>query len=100
MDEAFLLQLKEGSCSQLLILMRNFNHLDVCWESNTMGSKQSRGLLYCIEDNFLIQVLGKLTRGEMLLDVPQPAAMGGTIPGLKPKLRRGQKLSCGWVGDL
>jgi len=32
--------------------------------------------------------------------VPQPAAMGGTIPGLKPKLRRGQKLSCGWVGDL
>ena len=64
-----MLQLKEGSCSQLLILMRNFNHLDVCWESNTMGSKQSRGLLYCIEDNFLIQVLGKLTRGEMLLDV-------------------------------
>jgi len=34
-----------------------------------MGSKQSRGLLYCIEDNFLSQVLGKLTRGEMLLDV-------------------------------
>ena len=29
-DEAFLLQLQEVSCSQALVLMGDFNHLDIC----------------------------------------------------------------------
>lgn len=41
---------------QVLILMGhfNFNHLDVCWESNTVGCKQSRRLLGCTEENFYL----------------------------------------------
>lgn len=35
--KAFLLQLREVSCSQALIPLGDFNHTDVCWE----GSKQS-----------------------------------------------------------
>lgn len=34
--EAFLLQLEETSCSQTL-LMGDFNHLNICWESNCVG---------------------------------------------------------------
>ena len=33
------------------------------------GSKQSRRFLDCIEDNFLVQVLDKPSRGEALLDL-------------------------------
>lgn len=66
-DEALLLQLQETSCSQSLILLEDFRHLDVCWESHITGSKQFRRLLESIEDIFLIQVLDKLTRGEELL---------------------------------
>lgn len=41
---AFLLYLQE-ICSQALILIGDFNYLDVCWGSNTAGCKQSRRLL-------------------------------------------------------
>ncbi|KAJ7415207.1 hypothetical protein BTVI_38929 [Pitangus sulphuratus] len=66
--ETFLLQLQEAFCSQA-ILMGDFNHLDVCWESNTAGCKKSRKLLECINDNFLVQVLEKPNRGEALLNL-------------------------------
>lgn len=36
-DEAFLLQLQEVSHSHTLILMRDLNHSDVCWQNNTAG---------------------------------------------------------------
>ncbi|XP_068520926.1 uncharacterized protein [Anas acuta] len=68
-DEAFLLQLQEAPCSRALILMGDLNHPDVCWESYTAGSKQSRRLLECVEDNFLVQVLDKRTRREAFLDL-------------------------------
>ena len=51
---------------QTLILMGDFNHLDVHCEGDTEGSKQSWRLLECIEDKFLIQ---KLIRGEAFLDL-------------------------------
>ncbi|KAJ7399312.1 hypothetical protein BTVI_116096 [Pitangus sulphuratus] len=54
--------LQEASCSQASILMGDFNHLDVCWESNTAGCKK-------FNDNFLVQVLEKPNRGEVLLDL-------------------------------
>ncbi|XP_050842254.1 uncharacterized protein LOC127060954 [Serinus canaria] len=41
-DEALLLQLQEASNSQAL-LIGDFTHLDICWESSTAGWKQSRG---------------------------------------------------------
>lgn len=54
-------------CSQALILMGDFNHLGACWESNTIVLKQSKRILGCIEENFLVQMLDKPTRGEALL---------------------------------
>jgi len=47
--------------------MGNFSHLDVNWESNMVGCKLSKRLLESIEDNFLVQLLDKPTRGEVLL---------------------------------
>lgn len=68
-DEALLLQLQEALHSQALILMRDFTHLDVCWESSTADWKQSRRLLKCAKDSFLVQVLEQPIRGEALLDL-------------------------------
>ncbi|KAK4830721.1 hypothetical protein QYF61_013171 [Mycteria americana] len=39
-----------------LVLMWDFNLLDVCWEYNTAERKQSRRFLECVEDNFLTQL--------------------------------------------
>jgi len=61
-DKAFLFQLQEALHLQALILMGDANHTDVCWESNMVGCKQSRRVLECMEDNFLVQVSDKLTR--------------------------------------
>jgi len=49
--------------------MEDFNHPDICWENNTASCKQSRGLLKSIDDNFLVQVLNRFTRDEVLLDM-------------------------------
>jgi len=38
-EEAFLVQLQEVSCSQTLILMGDFNHTGICWENNVMICK-------------------------------------------------------------
>ena len=38
--------------------MKGFNHPDICWDSGTVGGKQSRRFLESVEDNnFLVQVL-------------------------------------------
>ncbi|GAB0207927.1 hypothetical protein GRJ2_003258400 [Grus japonensis] len=66
-DEEFFLQLQEASRSQALILIGDFNHPDICWKSDTVNCKQSRNLLECVEDNFLVQVMETPTRGEALL---------------------------------
>lgn len=53
----------------MLIVSRsdgNFNHSNVCWENNTMGCKQPRKFLESAEDKFLVQVLNKSTRAEVL----------------------------------
>lgn len=55
--------------SQALILLGDFNHLDVYWENHAAENKQSRRFLESIEDNFLIQVLDKTTTREALLDL-------------------------------
>ncbi|PKU47845.1 rna-directed dna polymerase from mobile element jockey-like [Limosa lapponica baueri] len=68
-NDAFLLQLEEASRSQALILLRDFNHLDICWKSNTAGCRHSRKLLECLDDNFLRQEINSPTRGDALLDL-------------------------------
>ena len=56
-DEAFLLHLQEVSRSWALVLMGNFNHPDICWNSGMGGGRQSRRFLESVEDNFLAQVI-------------------------------------------
>ena len=57
-DKAFLLQLQGVSHSQALVLMGDFNHPDICWDSGMAGGRQSRRFLESVQDNFLVQVIG------------------------------------------
>lgn len=59
--KAFMLQLQEVSHSQVLILIEDFNHADIC--------KQSRRILKTTNYNFLVQVLTRMTRNEALLEL-------------------------------
>ena len=68
-DEAFLLQMQKASCSRALVLVGDFNHPDICWKDHTASCKRSRKLLESTDDNFLVQVLDRLTGGEVLLDL-------------------------------
>ena len=55
---------------QALVLVRDFNHPDICWKDHTVSCKRSRRLVESIDDNFLVQVLDRPTSGEALLDLP------------------------------
>uniref|UniRef100_K7F0X2 Endonuclease/exonuclease/phosphatase domain-containing protein n=1 Tax=Pelodiscus sinensis TaxID=13735 RepID=K7F0X2_PELSI len=68
-DEAFFGQLREASRSQALVLVGDFNHPDICWETNTAVHSQSRKFLENVGDNFLTQVQKDLTRGRVQLDL-------------------------------
>jgi len=59
-DNMFFLQLQEALCSQALVLLRDFNHHDICWKSSMASYRQSRRLLQCIEDKFLSEVIAVL----------------------------------------
>ncbi|GAB0183760.1 hypothetical protein GRJ2_000841300 [Grus japonensis] len=67
-DEALYRQTGAASCSQALVLMGDLHHPNICWRDNTVGHKQSRRFLECVDDNFLLQVIEKpvLWRGSML----------------------------------
>ncbi len=56
-DKAFLLQRQEVSRLRALVLMGDFNHPDICWDSGMAGGRQSRRFLESVEDNFLVQVI-------------------------------------------
>ncbi|KAK4810636.1 LOW QUALITY PROTEIN: hypothetical protein QYF61_007373 [Mycteria americana] len=55
-DELFYKQLGEASRLLALVLVGDFNLLDVCWKYNTAEGKQSRRFLECVADNFLTQL--------------------------------------------
>jgi len=56
-------------CSWALVLMGDFNHLDICWDIGMAGGRQSRRFLESVKDNFLVQIINGPTRGEALLDL-------------------------------
>ena len=56
-DEAFLLQLQKVLCSWAVVLMGDFNHPDICWDSGMAGGRQFGRFLESVEDNFLVQVI-------------------------------------------
>ncbi|KAK4811052.1 hypothetical protein QYF61_016338 [Mycteria americana] len=68
-DELFYKQLGEASRSLALVLVGDFNLLDVCWKYNTAERKQSRRFLERVADNFLTQLVSEPTREGALLDL-------------------------------
>ncbi|KAK4822673.1 hypothetical protein QYF61_019040 [Mycteria americana] len=68
-DELFYKQLGEASRSLALVLVGEFNLLDVCWKYNTAERKQSRRFLECVADNFLTQLVREPTREGAPLDL-------------------------------
>ncbi|TRZ07523.1 hypothetical protein HGM15179_019577, partial [Zosterops borbonicus] len=68
-DEALYRQIGAASHLQALVLMEDFNHLDVCWRENMAGHKQFRKFLKCVDDNFLLQVIKEPTRRSAVLDL-------------------------------
>ena len=69
--------------------MGGFNHPGVCWENNTASCMWSRRLLECIENNFPIQLLDKLSRREALLDLVLTSADKPT-----EEVKTGSTLGC------
>lgn len=66
MDEAFLLQLQEGSRSRALVLMGDFVHPDVCWESGAAGGRRYRRVLESLSSlqlHLQVLVLSALSPG-------------------------------------
>jgi len=62
-------RLAEVSQLLALVLMGDFNLLDICWKYKTVERKQSRRFLECVEDNFLTQLVSELTGGGASLDL-------------------------------
>lgn len=60
-DEAFFEELRHTSKSAVLVLMEDFNLLDVNWDHYTAGRNRSRRFLKHIDDYFIIQLLRKRT---------------------------------------
>ncbi|KAF4802263.1 hypothetical protein TURU_027417 [Turdus rufiventris] len=55
--------------SSALVLVGNFNLPDISWELNTAKKRQSKKFLECVEDNFLMQLVGEASRGRTMLDL-------------------------------
>ncbi|GAB0205345.1 hypothetical protein GRJ2_003000100 [Grus japonensis] len=68
-DEALCRQIGAASRSQALVLMRDFNHPDICWRDNAAEHKQSRKFLESVDDNFLLQVTEEPMRRGAMLDL-------------------------------
>ena len=49
--------------------MGDFSYPDICWKNNTAAHMSSIKFLVCVEDCFLIQMLGVPTRNKPLLDL-------------------------------
>jgi len=88
-DEVFYKQLQTASQSQALVLMGDFNHLDISWEDHTATHTQSSRFLQNINDNFLMQVVEEPTRKGTLLDLVLT-----NKEGLAEDVKAGGRLGC------
>jgi len=68
-DEVIYKRLAEVSQSLALVLVGDFNLLDICWKYNTAERRQSRRFLECVADNFLTQLVSEPTSGGVSLDL-------------------------------
>lgn len=65
-NKLFFKEQREISKSTALVLIGDFNLLDVDWEDHAAGTNRSRRLLKHLDDNFMVQVVGKLTKKDVL----------------------------------
>jgi len=49
-NEAFFRPQEESSGLQAQVLIRDLSHPNICWSDNTVGHKQSRRCLECVDD--------------------------------------------------
>jgi len=49
--------------------MGDFGHPNTCWRDSTVGHKQSRSFVECIDDSFLLHVIEEPTRRGAMLDL-------------------------------
>ena len=68
-DKNFYNPLGKVSQSLALVLLGDFNLLDICGKYNTAERKQSRRFLECAEENFLTQLVREPAREGTLLDL-------------------------------
>ena len=69
MDEIFEKQIARISQTHDVVVMGDFNYLDICWEANSAKYGPSKKFLVCVADNFLLQKEKKETRGLTILDL-------------------------------
>jgi len=67
--EVFYKWLAEISQSLALVLVGDFDLPDICRKCSTAERKKSRRFLECMEDNFLMQLVSKPTRGGASLEL-------------------------------
>lgn len=64
-DETLCRQTGAASCSQDLVLQNP----DISWRDSTVGRRQSRRFLECVDDNFLLKAIEEpVRRGAVLTD--------------------------------
>lgn len=59
-----------------LDLMGDLNYPEICWRDKTPGHKQSRKLLECVDESFLLQVTEEPVRKGGLLDLMLTKLLG------------------------
>ncbi|KAJ7428099.1 adaptin ear-binding coat-associated protein 1 [Pitangus sulphuratus] len=68
-NKLFFEELKDTLKSTALVLMRDFNLPEITWEHHTAGTTWARRFLKNLDDNFMEQVLRKMTQKDALLDM-------------------------------
>ncbi|XP_019344734.1 interferon-induced protein 44-like isoform X2 [Alligator mississippiensis] len=65
-NEAFFKHMTNISKTSEMVLMGDFNFLDICWKNSAAKCKMSSQFLTCVEDNYLFQKVEDVTRGSSI----------------------------------
>ena len=68
-DETFEKQIARISKRHDVVVMGDFNYLDIFWEANSAKYGPSKKVLVCVADHFLLQKVEKETRELAILDL-------------------------------
>lgn len=63
MNEAFLHQMTSLLKNHEIVIMEDFNYLDICWEYNSAKSQRSSTFVSSLGDNFICQKMEKKKKG-------------------------------------